>query len=515
MPPSSSSPKRAFPPCPFCLSPQTDAANDADGRWVVRCHDCGAFGPRCEDANQALTHWARARQGEDLLRTVIDESPDIILLKDWNGRFLLGNAALATLYGTTPEQLVGKDDGHFNPNREQVEFYLENVRSVMLSGKTQLVQESSTNADTGEIRHFHSIKKPLRGPDGEPRILVIAHDVTDLQRAHKVIEERERSYAYAMAAAGDGIWDWDIGSGVVTHNASWCTLLGFPESDLQHPIAVFAAQLHEDDRDTVLAAIEGAMAASGQYRHEHRMRRTNGQEMWVLDRGEVVERDADGRPLRMAGCVTDISARKRDEQALRRATEALAEMNAHLEQKVAERTEELARANAELRLLARRDALTGLPNRLAGNERLTDEFIRMKRSGEPYAVLMMDLDHFKSINDSHGHAAGDAVLRHAADVLRQSIRESDFVARFGGEEFLAVLPATGLEGARIVGEKIRHAVEAGPAPIVGHLSVSIGLALATPNHDDMDIAVRQADRGLYQAKQSGRNRLVATPPSLS
>jgi len=460
---------------------------------------------------EAVARWARAREGEDLLRTVIDESPDIILLKDWNGRFLLGNAALANLYGTTPDELVGRDDGHFNPNREQVEFYLENVRSVMRGGTTQFVQESSTNTETGEIRHFHSIKKPLRGPDGEPRILVIAHDVTDLQRAHKVIEERERSYAYAMAAAGDGIWDWDIRGGLVTHNASWCALLGFPLTDLQHPIEVFAAQLHDDDRATVLGAIESAMAGSGRYRHEHRMRRTDGREIWVLDRGEVVERDADGQPIRMAGCVTDISARKHDEQALRKATEALAEMNAHLEQKVAERTEELARANAELRMLARRDALTGLPNRLAGNERLADEFVRMKRSSEPYTVLMMDLDHFKSINDSHGHAAGDAVLRHVADLLRQSMRESDFVARFGGEEFLAVLPATGLEGAQIVGEKIREAIEVSPAPFVGRLSISLGLALATPDHDDMDVAIRQADRGLYQAKHSGRNRLVIVP----
>lgn len=488
-------------------------ASDANGKWAARCVECGAVGPCADEWGDALASWARAREGEELLRTVIDESPDIILLKDWNGRFLLGNAALATLYGTTPDQLVGKDDGHFNPNREQVEFYLQNVRGVMLAGETQLVQESSTNAETGEIRHFHSIKKPLHGPDGERRILVIAHDVTDLQRAHQVIEERERSYAYAMAAAGDGIWDWDIPRGIVTHNASWCALLGFPTDELQHPIEEFAAQLHEDDRDTVLASIDAALRRSGHYRHEHRMQRKDGSEIWVLDRGEVVERDPAGRPIRMAGCVTDISARKRDEQALRRATEALAEMNAQLEQKVAERTEALARANEELRLLARHDALTGLPNRLAGNERLSDEFIRMKRSGVAYAVLMMDLDHFKSINDSHGHAVGDAVLRHAAEVLRRSIRETDFVARFGGEEFLAVIPATDLTGAQIVGEKIRQAIETSVAPIVERLTMSLGLALATPDHDDIHVAMRHADRGLYRAKRAGRNQLVIATPS--
>ncbi|MBS0545896.1 MAG: diguanylate cyclase [Proteobacteria bacterium] len=513
MPPSIAPDDPMPAPCPFCRSSETQVAADASGQWSTHCTDCGASGPRAGDHDEALARWAHACEGEVLLRTVIDESPDIILLKDWNGRFLLGNAALATLYGTTPDQLVGKDDGHFNPNREQVDFYLQNVRSVMLGGETQLVQESSTNAETGEIRHFHSIKKPLRGPDGDRRILVIAHDVTDLQRAHQVIEERERSYAYAMAAAGEGIWDWNVERGIVTHNASWCALLGFPPEELQHPIEVFAAHLHEDDRGTVLASIETALRESGHYCHEHRMRRRDGSEIWVLDRGEVVERDAAGRPIRMAGCVTDISARKRDEQALCKATEALAEMNARLEQKVAERTAALARANEELRLLARHDALTGLPNRLAGNERLSDEFIRMKRSGVPYAVVMMDLDHFKSINDCHGHAVGDAVLRHTAEVLRRSIRESDFVARFGGEEFLAIIPASDLSGARVVGEKIRQSIEASTAPIVERLTVSLGLALATPDHDDIHVAMRQADRGLYRAKRSGRNQLVIMTPA--
>lgn len=461
-----------------------------------------------------MASWAQACQGELLLRTVIDESPDIILLKDWNGRFLLGNVALAQLYGTTPEELVGKDDGAFNANQEQVEFYLENVRNVMRGGQTQLVQETSTNTATGETRHFHSIKKPLKGPDGEPRILVIAHDVTDLKRAHQVIEERERSYAYAMAAAGEGIWDWDLTRNLVTHNARWCDLFGFAPTDLQHPIDVFSARLHEDDRSSVLAEIDAALAGSGEYHHEHRMRRLDGSVIWVLDRGRVVERDEAGRPTRMAGCVTDISARKHDEQALMHVTEALSEMNERLEHMVAERTAELARANEDLRVLARRDALTGLPNRLAGNERLHDEFVRMKRTLKPYAVLMMDIDHFKRINDAHGHAGGDEVLRHASRVLTGAIRESDFVARFGGEEFLALLPDTDLEGAMIVGEKIRQAIESSSAPVVGALSISLGLALAEPEDEDVESAVRKADRGLYEAKGTGRNRLVAarTPP---
>lgn len=189
--------------------------------------------------------------------------------------------------------------------------------------------------------------------------------------------------------------------------------------------------------------------------------------------------------------------------------EALEASNRDLEQKVAERTAELARLNDELRDQARRDALTGLPNRLAANERLREEFVRMRRSRKGYAVLVADIDHFKRINDGHGHPAGDAVLRHVAAMLKAALRESDFVARFGGEEFLLLLPTTTLDDACRVGEKIRRAVEASPTAAVGVVTMSIGLAMAQPDHEDEDAAVRLADAMLYEAKRAGRNRLVS------
>lgn len=468
--------------------------------------------PACPQCQRDLTEVpldepAEAIDGEALLRTVIDESPDIILMKDWDGRFLLGNAALARLYGTTPDELVGVDDGAFNPNADQVAFYLENVRSVMRGGETVVVMESSTDVETGEVRHFQSIKKPLTGPDGRPRILVIAHDITDIMRAREEIEARERSYAYAMAAAGDGIWDWDLTTNRVTHNAKWCELFGMPPEDLQHSIEVFTDLLHPEDRAEVERELRRALEGGDGYQHEHRMLRRDGTVIHVLDRGQVVERDAEGRPTRMAGAVTDITDRVNAQARLRVTTEALIDANLSLERKVEERTAELARANAELRRLAWRDALTALPNRLAGLERLKEEFARMVRSGHASSVLMMDVDLFKPINDTHGHGVGDEVLVHVADVIRSSLRVGDFVARFGGEEFMALLPDTDLEGAAVVAEKIRAALESQPQPTVGRVTISIGATLAMPHDEEMDVAVRRADAALYEAKRGGKGRV--------
>ena len=281
----------------------------------------------------------------DLLRTVIDESPDIILMKDWNGRFLLGNSALAGLYGTTPEKLIGKDDGAFNPNQAQVAFFLENIRNVIRSGQTQVVQEDSTDAASGEVRHFKSIKKPLVGPDGEPRILVIATDITEMRRAQEKVEASEKRLAYALEATGEGVWDWDIVANVVRHNAQWCQLFGLSDGFLEHPIEDFAALLHAADRERAMAAVEKCLMGGEPYASEHRMVRRDSKVIWVEDCGRVVERDAAGHPLRMVGSVRDISERKLMEAELRTHRD-------HLEELVAERTRQLEGARDEAERLA-------------------------------------------------------------------------------------------------------------------------------------------------------------------
>ena len=250
-----------------------------------------------------------------LLRMVIDENPNIILMKDWDGKFLLGNRALAALYGTTPEGLVGKDDGAFNPNAEQVAFYLQNVREVMLQGKTQVVMEESTDAATGETVYYQSIKIPLTTPDGKKQILVIANDVSELKRTQQKLEESERRLSYVLDATGEGIWDWSLVTGIVTHNKRWCQIAGLEDDYLQHPLQAFADLLHTDDKDQVMARLQTCLNGQGRYHSEHRMCLKNGQVVWVQDRGDVVERDASGHATRMVGSFVDISERKASELA--------------------------------------------------------------------------------------------------------------------------------------------------------------------------------------------------------
>ncbi|PLK49087.1 sensor domain-containing diguanylate cyclase [Uliginosibacterium sp. TH139] len=203
---------------------------------------------------------------------------------------------------------------------------------------------------------------------------------------------------------------------------------------------------------------------------------------------------------------------------LERRKDALEEANATLEQKVEERTLELSKANQALERFARRDTLTRLGNRLAADEHLHEEFLRMKRSGLAYSVLLIDIDHFKRVNDQFGHEQGDKVLRHVAHTLNHSCRVTDFLARFGGEEFLVILPATAPLQAALVAEKMRQTLAEARIEPVGQITVSIGVAAAWPSDEDENAAVRQADENLYRAKTEGRNRVaedLRLPPGSS
>lgn len=172
-----------------------------------------------------------------------------------------------------------------------------------------------------------------------------------------------------------------------------------------------------------------------------------------------------------------------------------------------------ARLHARMTDLAQMDGLTGLHNRRSFDERLGGELERSARYGHGFALLMFDVDHFKRVNDSHGHQAGDAVLQFLADLLlRQARSRVDLAARFGGEEFVVLLPETGADGALLVAERIRTELESAaiaiPAGTTIGVTASIGICCYPDSGDSVAKLVENADRALYAAKQQGRNRCV-------
>ncbi|MDR2296237.1 MAG: GGDEF domain-containing protein [Clostridiales Family XIII bacterium] len=181
-----------------------------------------------------------------------------------------------------------------------------------------------------------------------------------------------------------------------------------------------------------------------------------------------------------------------------------------------EMTAKLEKSTEALIQLANVDFLTQLPNRRTAMRSLEQIHALFKRHGRPYCVAMFDIDHFKSVNDTYGHDAGDRVLQDMSAVMRGLFRETDVFARFGGEEFIAVLPETDIRGALTLAEKIRAALAATPIELpsgtILYKTVSIGVAEALPDDSDFSKVVTRSDKALYEAKEGGRNRICMFGP---
>ncbi len=184
---------------------------------------------------------------------------------------------------------------------------------------------------------------------------------------------------------------------------------------------------------------------------------------------------------------------------------------AKLRAKLGARTTELRAALERIQYLAHHDELTRISNRRHLSERLAAEQLNQRQSGQTMSLVLIDIDHFKSVNDRHGHAAGDAVLRHFATAVQATLRSTDFAGRWGGEEFLVVTPQASADTAAALVERLRAALAATSFDrlVPGlHITFSAGVAECAPG-DDLHQAIERADRALYQAKQTGRDRTVS------
>ncbi|WP_157269499.1 sensor domain-containing diguanylate cyclase [Azohydromonas aeria] len=284
----------------------------------------------------------------------------------------------------------------------------------------------------------------------------------------------------------------DVKGRIVHANDKFCALSKYTLPELlgaNH--RVLKSERHDKD---FWRAMWRTVARGGVWQGEVCNRAKDGSEYWV-NATVVPFLDERGRPVQYIAIRSDITARKQAEEQLRQAHERLSD------------------ANASLARLAAFDALTGLPNRRQFDETFAKEHRRAQRLGGPMAMLMVDVDHFKQFNDTYGHATGDECLKAVAQATQGvQRRPGDLAARWGGEEFVVLLPHTDAEGALVVAERLREAVQARAiahrgSPL-GHVSVSVGVHAVQPlRGSSMAELMNGADQALYQAKHAGRNRV--------
>lgn len=242
--------------------------------------------------------------------------------------------------------------------------------------------------------------------------------------------------------------------------------------------------------------------------------------MRCVESGKAISYEEEGQPIGDTywhtllvpipgenGATRRVFGISRETTALKHAYDTINRSNQMLEEEVEKRTRELKEALNQIVTLAETDPLTGLYNRRKFTELAEIEINRSKRFNHPFILIMMDIDHFKLVNDTHGHDAGDAALQQLAQILRDNLRKVDAVARWGGEEFVILAPEINREQAMVLAERIRTCISGHTFAAGFHITISIGISDLIPS-DSLDTLIKRADHALYQAKFTGRNRAV-------
>ncbi len=255
------------------------------------------------------------RESAGLLRTVMNETPDLIFIKDCDGRYLLINEATEKVMGRTSDSVLGQIDTElFEPGT--AEALIENDRLVLGSGRPHTIEE--TAYVDGVLRTFSSNKAPYRDEHGRIIGLIgISRDITDMKAAEAALRRSELRWEFALEGSGDGIWDWNVRNGQVFYSRQWKAMLGYAEDEVGTTPEEWSGRVHPEDLPRCWEIINQHLRGkTADFVLEHRMLAKDGSWHWILDRGRVIERSEDGQPLRVIGTHTDITMRKQSEAAI-------------------------------------------------------------------------------------------------------------------------------------------------------------------------------------------------------
>lgn len=347
---------------------------------------------------------------------------------------------------------------------------------LYLQAQTELLERKRVEVALQKAKDELEIKVEERTSELRNINRRLRKEIAERQQVEAALRVSEERYALAVCGAKDGLWDWNLKTNEVYFSSRWKSMLGYEESEVANNSEQWFKHVHPEDIERV--KLEMAMHLEGLAPHfesEYRILHEDGTYRWMLSRGLAV-RDANGKAYRMAGCQTDITQRKvAEEQLLHDAFH---------------------------------DALTGLPNRALFMNRLGHTVERAKRHEDYlFAVLFVDLDRFKIVNDSLGHMSGDQLLLAFVQRLERCLRAGDTVARFGGDEFAVLLEdIKDISDATKVAERIQAELTL-PFNLSGHevfTTASIGIVLSTTGYERLEDLLRDADIAMYRAKAQGK-----------
>jgi diguanylate cyclase (GGDEF)-like protein/PAS domain S-box-containing protein len=426
------------------------------------------------DEQRALTSALALEKAS--LEQLFESAPDALVLVDNDSRILRVNSHFTLLFGYSADEVRGLSvDDILAPESLLVEA--ATITQQAASG-ARISTETYRRRKDGRMVDVSILGTPIVVNGQQVAVYGSYRDITQRKKVEQALRESEERYALAARGSNDGLWDWDFRTGKIYYSPRWKIMLGLSENDQASDPEAWFSRVHPEDLDRVKAEIAAHLDGGGAHLEtEHRMRLADGVYRWMLVRG-IVLRDEFGAAYRMAGSQTDISERKLYERQLQH--DAL------------------------------HDALTGLPNRTLFVDRLEHALARARRRpDEIFAVLFLDLDRFKVVNDSLGHLLGDRLLVEFARRMERCVRPGDTVSRLGGDEFTILLEdLRDTNEVSQVADRI-HAELAHPFNIGGqdvYTSASIGIALGDSEYARAEQLLRDADTAMYRAKSGGKAR---------
>jgi len=432
------------------------------------------------------------------LHALLEVAQDALFVTDPSGEVVYMNASAKDLYGIGDR--IELHGGSINLRAHSFEaFDFRTLAGVRVADEDRPV----VRALRGE--RYRDVELMVRRfGDDDPRVYVYSGSQLEADPPLSVLTVRDETDRWRSERRYRVAFEADPAPSVIAHladmrivqaNRGMAELTGLTADGLTTRSLTDLEPFH---RHTAMLTIATQRLLSGDPTHKAKMalRAADGAQVMVLLSARAIE--VDGRQCGIYTFV-DITALE-DEQREHEATQDL----------LRETVREHANERDVMAYLAIFDSLTRIPNRRGLDVRLAEEVVRAERYGIELSVLLLDVDHFKNVNDEHGHDAGDAALRQVAHLLQEACRGPDFVGRWGGEEFMMILPETGPAAAMDVASRVRVRVADETFDGVGNLTVSIGVA-SFESGATTDTLFRRVDRAMYAAKRGGRNRIeVAT-----
>jgi diguanylate cyclase (GGDEF)-like protein/PAS domain S-box-containing protein len=441
---------------------------------VVLSLIAAALSARLRRAERSAALERSLRENEERLRTVTDNIPGLVAYIDATGRYEFANAAYEKMIGMRPEQMIGRTVRELW-GEERYAIFEANVQRVLRGERVSY--EYSVSFGERE-RRMLATYVPDKDAAGKVKgFFVLSSDVTELARARNEAREAHDRLERALDGSSVALWETDLRTGRVYLSEAWGEMAGGARGDMVTSVSDLIRLVHPDDleaaRRVSLETMKGLRPVAVA---EYRVRAGTEGWRWLLTRGRVTERDpATGRALRMVGTNVDITDRKRMEEALQS--------------------------------VANTDPLTGLANRVALADRIRLAIARSRRNSTAFALLYLDIDRFKQVNDSLGHSAGDKLLVQFAMRLRACVRASDSVARLGGDEFIVLLEDLKERDAALrIADKILEETRVPVRIDARELAVTTSIGIAYYAGDETgEELVQRADAALYKAKRAGRD----------